>query len=452
MNCIDRFRHEVKSRLFSHRVFDWREEIPPQLVELWRQELAPKTRHRLWTMELMLWFWILAGVHREKAFRAVTTEVWAPLCREEASLAQLQVNEGRMAEGRSRVPLEMIRRAREEFARRGVEEGRGMGLWQGRRIVWVDGTTVSLADSPPLRHKFGRWVNQHGAAAFPLARLVMWGVASTRIVIGCSYGPMKLSEKELALRSLPCVRVGDVVVMDRLYASAELFAEIRRRGADALTRINPQLKLQKHPRRKLGRHEWIVDLPLDLQARRRDSTLPGIIRIRVLKATTPAGRHLWLQTTLLDPQRHPARELMKIYLQRWGVETSYAEVKADLHLAVIRSETVDGVNKEIEAHLAAYNYVRLQMLRAALRANVDPLRLSFRKTVRLLLTFTLLSRTETPELPSDQVWNNLLDQIARGLNPPRPGRHEPRAIKRRSTYHRWKGSRKAWRESLNATG
>jgi hypothetical protein len=452
MNCIDRFRPEVKSRLLNHRIFDWREEIPSHLVELWRQELAPKTRDRLWTVELMLWFWILAGLHREKAFRAVTTEVWAPLCRDEDRLAKFQVNEGRMAEGRSRIPLDMIRCVREEFARRGLEEGQGIGLWQGRRILWVDGTTVSLADSKVLRNHFGRWVNQHGATPFPLARLVMWGVASTRIVIGCSYGPSKLSEKELALRSLPCLRLGDVVVMDRLYASAELFAQIKRRGADALTRINPQLKLEKHPRRKLGRHEWIVDLPLDREARRRDPTLPASIQIRVLKATTPSGQVLWLQTTLLDPQRYPARQLAELYLQRWGAETSYAEVKADLHLAVIRSETVEGVHKEIEAHLAAYNYVRLQMLRAALRANVDPRRLSFRSAVRLLLTFTLLSRIEIAESRRDQAWENLLEQIARCLNPPRPGRHEPRAIKRRSTYHRWKGSRKQWRASFNAIG
>lgn len=449
MNCIDRFRPEVKSRLLTCRIFDWREEIPSEVVESWRRELAPKTRQRLWTIELMLWFWILAGLHRERSFRAVTTEVWSPLCAGRAELADLYPNEGRMAEGRSRVPLKMIRWVGEEFARRGVEEGKGIGLWQGRRVVWVDGTTVSLSDTPELRDHFGGSDNQHGTAPFPLARLVIWGIAATRIVIGSSWGPFRLSEKELALRGIDCLRVGDVAVMDRNFASAELFAEVKRRGADAITRIHPQLKLTKHPRRRIGPNDWLVDLILDPAARQRDATLPQQIRIRVLKATLRTGQVLWMQTTLLDPLRYPPQQLGEIYLQRWGVETSYAEVKADLHLGVTRSETVEGVQKEMAAHLTAYNYVRLQMLRAALRAGVDPRRLSFRDTVRLLVSFALMSRREESGQGHGQLWESLMKQIATRINPWRPGRHEPRAIKRQPSCHRWRGSRKEWRMALH---
>src|SRR5688572_4663344 len=101
MNCIDRFRPEVKHRLATDRIFDLTQEIPPHVVEDWRLELAPKTRHRIWTVELMLWFWVVSGFYRERSFKAVTTEIWAPLCAHDGRLATLQVNEGRMAEGRA---------------------------------------------------------------------------------------------------------------------------------------------------------------------------------------------------------------------------------------------------------------------------------------------------------------------------------------------------------------
>jgi len=445
MNCIDHFRQVVKSRLFTHRIFDWREEIPSELVECWRQEQAPHTRQRVWTIELMLWFWIMAGLHRERSFRAVTMDVWGPMCAAVPELSEIRLNDGRMAEGRSRVPLEMIRSLREEFARRGVEEGQAMGLWRSRRVVWVDGTTISLQDTPELRDHFGEWNNQHGPSPFPLARLVNWGIAGTRIVIGSAWAPSRISEKELALRGIDCLRVGDVAVMDRNFASAELFAEVRRRGGDAITRMHYRLKIEKHSKQKIGPNDWIVDLKLSPVAGQRDATLPEQIRIRVFKVRLRGGRDLWMQTTLLDRQRYPAQELAEVYLQRWGAETSYAEVKADLHLHVARSETVSGVGKEIEAHVAAYNYVRLQMLRAAGRAGVDPCRLSFRSTVRLLLSFAQLSRSPKSQISLGELWDRLLNQIGTQINPARPGRHEPRTVKRRIIYARWSGSRKEWR-------
>lgn len=443
MNCIDQFRHQVKAGLLTHRVFDWREEIASETVEAWRLDLAPNTRNRTWTIELMLWFWLWTGLHREKSFEAAAVELWAPLCANLPELAKLPVNSGRLAEGRARVPLRMIQWAGDEFARRGADEGRDLGLWRNRRVLWVDGTTVSLSDTPELRACFGTWSNQHGACPFPLARLVMWGVAATRIVIGRAWGPAHLSEKELTLRGIGCVQAEDVVLMDLNFASAEFFAEIRRRGADAITKKNPHLKLTNHPRRRIGRHDWIVELPLDRAAHERDSTLPATIQIRVFKATLVPGRTQWMQTTLSDPRLYPVQELASLYTQRWGVETGYAEVKEDLHLDVVRSLTVEGVGKEIEAHLAAYNYVRLQMVRAARRAHVDPRRLSFRHAVRVLELFTQRSRTD---VDPHELWETLLDQIAARVNPFRPGRHEPRVVKRQAKpYARLKGLRKALR-------
>lgn len=447
MHCIDRFRSEVKHRLANDRIFDWTHEIGSHVVEDWRLELAPKTRNRIWTIELMLWFWVVAGFYRERSFKAVTTEVWAPLCAQDGRLAIHQVNEGRMTEGRGRVPLTMIQRVREHFAREGVEEGKDYGVWRRYRIVWVDGSTVSLADTPELQDRFGQWRNQHGMSAFPLVRLLIWGVAGTRIVIGCSYGPSRTSEKELFLRSVDCVRMGDLVVMDRAFAVAELFVRLQRRGANALTRLHCQFKLEKHHPRRIRPNEWIVDALVDPRSTRRDGTLPKTVQVRVVKVTVHTGRVYWLMTTLLDPKEYPAQQLLEVYLQRWGVETTYGELKTDLHLAVARSETVEGVYKEIEAHLAAYNYVRLLMVRAARKANVDPSRLSLRSTVRLLLSFTMMSRVAETEASLENLWENLLRQIGACLNPLRPGRREPRGVKRRDCFPRWRGSRTEWRRA-----
>lgn len=127
----------------------------------------------------------------------------------------------------------------------------------------------------------------------------------------------------------------------------------------------------------------------------------------------------------------------------WGAETSYAEVKMELHMDmdVLRSRSVERIEREIEPNLAAYNSIRLQMLRAATEEGVDPRELSFVHAVRTLgRVCQIVPRTPAADHPA--LPRTRRQQIAAGRIRQRPGRQEPRAVKRPpKPYPRLRGSR-----------
>ena len=451
MNVIDQFRRQVQQKLEKHPIFVWREEIPTWRVEELRRAQVPESRKRLWTVEFMLWFWLTAGIHRERSFNAVGTELWTAIVAEVPELAGRKLNSGRMTEGRARIPVEMLREVREEFAAKGVEEGQGMGLWRGRRVMWLDGSTLSMPDEPELRKAFGCPRNQRGASPFPVMRIVNLGIAATRMVVGSAYGAYKTSEIELSDPLLGKIQAGDVLTADRSFASAQNLARVKRQGADAVMRKHAWLKVSLHKRRKIGAKDWILELSVPVEARKRHPELPETIQIRVFHVVVGHGAQrvdLWIETTLLDARKYSKEELARVYLERWGVETSYAELKVELHLDILRSQTVAGVYREVEAHLAAYNYIRLQMLRAAKQAGVDARRLSFIEAVRTILKVgQMMDGCDNAERRGELL-GIMLEQIAAATIRQRPGRHEPRARKRPpKPFPRFKGSRKEWRKS-----
>lgn len=450
MNAIDKFRDVVKEKLSRNPILAWREEIDSQEVERLRQLHAPDSRDRLWHMEVMLWMWLTAGLWRERSFNAVTAELWVPLCAEIPELAGKTVNSGRMTEGRGRVPVGMLREVRQKLAEKGDQERGDIGQWKGRRVLWLDGSTFSMPDEPELREHFGAPTNQHGEAPFPVGRIVNLGVAASRMLIGSAQGPYETSEHELARRIVGEVQAGDVVVDDRNFASAEWLALVKLRGADVMTRRHSRLKIKLHKRRKVGPKDWVLTLEVPEEARRRSPELPETIEVRLFHVLVGHGkrkRKLWFQTTLLDPVLYPKMELALLYFERWGVETSYAEIKVELHLDILRSKTVEGVEREIEARLAAYNYIRLQMLRAAKQAGLDPRELSFVEAVRTIVRFGQLLRGCTSPGHRKDLLETMLKQIAAHRVPSRPGRHEPRAVKRPpKPFPRLKKSREDWRK------
>ncbi len=188
--------------------------------------------------------------------------------------------------------------------------------------------------------------------------------------------------------------------------------------------------------------------------RRQDPALPAHIDVRLLKAVLRIRgrrRTVWFVTSLLDPQRYPADEIIALYARRWRIETLFREVKITLSADVLRSRSPDGIRKEIAARLTALNVVRTVMLEAAAEAQLeDPLRLSFVHAIRALLSFSsALGHAPLVTVPS--IYRAMLTEIASHLNPDRPGRLEPRAYRReRHHYPSLRITRAQWKARHHA--
>jgi len=123
------------------------------------------------------------------------------------------------------------------------------------------------------------------------------------------------------------------------------------------------------------------------RARRKDPSLPKHFTARAVSYTHPGSKgRQWLLTSLADPAKYPAREVVALYHERWEIELGYDEIKTHLleRKETIRSRSVVGVRQELWGVLLTYNLIRLEMEKIADEADVPPNRISFVAAMRFI--------------------------------------------------------------------
>jgi hypothetical protein len=292
--------------------------------------------------------------------------------------------------------------------------------WHGHRLFLIDGSSVSMPDTPELQATFGQPPGQAAGCGFPVAHLLILFEARTGYLLKAIPAPLRTHDLAHAAATHPEMRPGDVLVGDRAFGSFAHLALCRGRGLHAVFRL--------HQRRPVGAaRDRRVTYPKPAQrpawmTADEFATLPPVLTVREVRVRvrTPGRRvrEVVLVTTLLDRRRYPPRELARVYEQRWRAEVNLRSLKVTLGLDVLRSKTADGVRKEVWVFALAYNLVRRVMRAAAGRQGVAVDRISFVDALRWL------RRARPGESVPPLV-----------VHPERPGRFEPRVKKRRPKQH-----------------
>jgi len=152
-----------------------------------------------------------------------------------------------------------------------------------------------------------------------------------------------------------------------------------------------------------------------------------LIRREILRHNKP--RLIWLITTLLDARGHSPGDIANLYRQRWEIETRIGELKTTLRMNVLRDKSAKAVRHEVAASILAYNLLRIVIRQAAQQSKVPPDRISFAAAIKMVLAYSLplkLCRSARRR----KIYTRMLCDIARCRNPIRPGRVEPRRLKR----------------------
>jgi hypothetical protein len=242
--------------------------------------------------------------------------------------------------------------------------------WRGLLLSVIDGTLLTVADSAANTGRYTKQRGNHGGSGYPQLRLSALLSCGTRSVIDAVFDPVSTGELDQARRLTRSLRPGMLLLGDRNYAAADLITTLAATGAHLLVRCKNGRKLPILRRHHDGSFSSII----------------GRLPIRVIDAqisiTTTAGTQTGgyrLLSTLLDPGAYPAAELVRLYHQRWEIETAYLELKSSiLGGRVLRARTPDGVQQEVYALLTVYQVLRTAMADATdSRPGLDPDRASF---------------------------------------------------------------------------
>jgi hypothetical protein len=246
-----------------------------------------------------------------------------------------------------------------------------------------------------------------------------------------------------------------LLIGDRHFAGAPLYVCYQNHGLEFLTRAHHRLQIAKVKRVLCySPEDFLGRLNLGKLHRRKDPSLPTHIDVRFLKTVLRIrGRRqtVWFVTSLLNPVRYPADQIVALYAWRWRIETLFRELKILLDANVLRSQKPDGIRKEIIARMIALNVVRILMLEAAATTQMqDPLRISFVHAVRAILSFSP-ALGHAPLTAVLGIYQAMLIEIASHINPERPGRLEPRAVRRdHKNYPSLRITRAQWKARHHA--
>jgi hypothetical protein len=256
--------------------------------------------------------------------------------------------------------------------------------YRGLLKVALDGTTLDVPDTVANRAYFGKPGASRGRSAFPQARLLGLMEVGAHGLLAAEIGRYQDSEHTLALKVAPQLTTGMLCLADRYFGSYALWKLASQNGAHLLWRVRSNMRLPVQEALPDG--SYLSSFHPSTADQRRGT---NALRVRVVEYSLEGHSEAVtyrLMTTLLDPEQAPARELAELYLERWEVEGVFDELKTHLRggQVVLRSKTPSLVHQEIYGLLLAHRAVRTLMCRAANGLQIDPDRLSFTHSLRVV--------------------------------------------------------------------
>lgn len=423
-------QHRVQRYAATNDAFDYFNMLTsPDLLETLESSL-PDHRERLFPPTETLSMFLAQALKPDRSCQGIVND--AAVKRLIHGLPQCSTKTGGYCKARKRLPLEMVTGMVRHTGRLIAAGGHDTWLWRGRRVRLVDGTTVTLPDTHANQTAYPQQSGQKPGLGFPICRIVGVTCLSSGAVLDAAMGDYKgkgSGEQALLRTLLDIFESGDVMLGDAFYGTYFLLAELQLRGVDALFEQHGARKRSTDFRlgKKLGSRDHLITLTKpkirpQWMTPEQYGSAPDTLTIRELEV---GGKTL--VTTMTCPNTTPKSALKDLYKHRWQVELDIRNIKTTMGMETLSCKTPEMGEKEMWVYLLAYNLIRLIMARSALVADVLPRALSFKHTLQLWLAWGGISAQADDEENITQ----LLALVAEQSIGNRPGRIEPRAIKRR---------------------
>ena len=421
---------------------------------------CPAWREDLYTPAVTLALFVGQAVDPDPSLRQAVARFAAQ--RQMDGLPAISTDTGAYCKARQRLSENAIAELARGAGQRTLAFAPPRWTWQGRDVKVVDGTTLSMPDTPANQKAYPQPRSQKPGVGFPLMRAVVLFSLAVGVVLDAAFGPYRGKETgETALfRDLHHrLQWGDVVLADRYYCSYFEFALLQEQGVDLVARLH---QCRPHDFRQ-GKHlkdgdrlvTWDKPQCPAWMDRETYGRLPDQIQIRLTRILLPDATkrtsRVVVATTLLDIDRFPKKAMAQLYRLRWHGELDLRSLKTVLQMDVLRCKTPEMVRKEIWTHLLAYNLIRKTMAQAAQVHDKDPRHLSFKATLQILAAFAHNLR-ECPDSNLAQVCDTLWKAIVEHPVGNRPDRLEPRRKKRRPKPYKMLNTSRAEARKLETAG
>lgn len=401
----------------------------PELFEQ-VESLLPPHRERLFPPTETLSMFLAQALSADRSCQKAVNDT--AIRRLVASLPSCSTHTGAYCRARKRLPMEMVCTLARYTGRWVAAHAPEPWHWRGRPVRLVDGTTVAMPDTLANQAVYPQPRSQKPGLGFPLCRTVGIVCLGSGAVLNAAMGRYsgKGGDEQSLLRSiLDTLKRGDLLLGDALYATYFLLCALRERGIDAVFEQHGARQLSTDFRRgqRLGPRDHLIvwhkpAIKPDWMGEADYERAPDTLTVRELRT---GGKTL--VTTLLCPKQTSKSDLKSLYRDRWHIELDLRNIKITLGMEKLSCLRPSMAIKEIWVYLLAYNLIRVMMAQAALLAHQLPRQLSFKHTVQIWIAWTQHDNVNN----HDDKLSALFVLIAQQRVGERPGRIEPRAIKRR---------------------
>ena len=328
----------------------------------------------------------------------------------------------------------LARRTAQELQRSVADEWK----WNGRSVFIVDGSHVSMPDTPENQASYPQPEVQQPGIGFPLARLAVLLSLATGACHDLAIAPYAgkgTGETTLLRQMYDSLSPGDVIVADALFDNYFVACELRQRGIELVARVQAERvgsrTLESRP------DGDIIAWPRPQKPRgmsgERYRSYPESLTMRQVsvdaRGKNTRAEQFKVVTTILTASIDGG-QIGALYERRWDGEVDIRSIKSTMKMDILRCKTPAMVHKEIWTHLLAYNLLRTVMAVAANESAVEPREISFKGAKQTLTAFAPKLEAARPEQRAGLV-DAMLKAVAYHRVGDRPGRWEPRARKRR---------------------
>jgi hypothetical protein len=365
--------------------------------------------------------------HCEEAGTAAPTQDTGDYCR-----ARAKLSEGALCELTCEVAEELEQAADESW------------LWKGElHAKLIDGFTFTMPDTPENQAMYPHPKSQKPGVGLPIARAVTILSLASACAMDLAIGPYKGKEtgESALLRSiLSSLAPGDIAVADRYYCSFMMIALLRLQGTHTCARKHHLRHSDFRRGKRLGKYDHIIVWTRPKRPEWMDeetyARIPETLELREIRYNiVERGRRtqtIDIITTLVDADKYSKEDIAELYGFRWNSELDIRSIKASLNLGHVRCKSPEMVHREVWTTILAYNLIRTTAAGAALVHGKQPRQISFTSACQYVLaSWMQLSGGLIDESVLEDYLFTMLKQIAACEVANRPGRLEPRVIKRR---------------------